>query len=376
MRVAITMPLAEQRGGSELALRHLVRETRGGEVEWLVVFLEDGPMVEDLRSLGIETTVVPAGRLRQAHRYLRTVVRLARLFRTRRVDLAVGWMAKAHLYSGPAAYLARVPALWYQHGMPGPRGALDRIATLLPARGVLTVSRAAADAQGRLWPRRTGGVVHPGVELERFDPGGLPSPLEARRRLGLPSEGPIVGTVGRLQRWKGIHVLIDALPSVLESHPDARCVIVGGRHELEPDYPSYLEERIDALGVREHVVMAGLRPDVPDWMQAMDVMVHASDHEPFGMVVVEAMALGKPVVASDTAGPTEVITDGVDGLLTAYGDAGSLAGAILRYLGDPSFAREVGSAARERARDFSTKRYAETFIATIRDIAGAGASRL
>jgi glycosyltransferase involved in cell wall biosynthesis len=114
--------------------------------------------------------------------------------------------------------------------------------------------------------------------------------------------------------------------------------------------------------------MAGLQRNVPEWVQAMDVFVHASDQEPFGIVIIEAMALGKPVIAGNAGGPTEIITDGVNGLLTAYDDAEALTEAILRYLDDQEFAQSAGIAARQRALQFSTQRYAQNFINTIGSI--------
>ena len=85
----------------------------------------------------------------------------------------------------------------------------------------------------------------------------------------------------------------------------------------------------------------------------MDIIVHASDREPFGIVVIEAMALGKPVVAGAAGGPAEVITPGVDGLLAPFGDAPALAQALLRYLDDPALAARCAQGAALRARDFS-----------------------
>jgi len=96
------------------------------------------------------------------------------------------------------------------------RSALDRAATALPARGIVAVSEAAGRAQRALRPHRPVAVVHPGVDLERFDSGRLPRPADARARLGLPAEGGLVGIVARLQRWKGVHVLIEALPQVID----------------------------------------------------------------------------------------------------------------------------------------------------------------
>jgi len=100
----------------------------------------------------------------------------------------------------------------------------------------------------------------------------------------------------------------------------------------------------------------------------MDVVVHASDREPFGIVVVEAMALGKPVVAGAEGGPREIITEGVDGLLAPYEDAEALARQILRYLDDPAFARRMGEAARRRARDFSPEAFVRRMISVLRQV--------
>ena len=368
IKTAIIMPLAEQRGGAELALMHLMQQGRGVGIEWLLIFLKHGPMVEQVARLGIAVHVIDAGRLREPHRFIGAVLKIARLARREKVQMIFGWMGIAHLYGATAARLAGVPTAWYQHGIPLDKHWIDRMATLLPAVGILTCSQAVADAQAQLSPRRPLRVIYPGVELERFDPGLLPSPQESKRRLGLPTEELIIGIVGRLQHWKGIHVLIEAMPEILRASPAAHCVVVGGDHAFEPEYPAYLREQICALGLEDKVTMAGFQSNVPEWMQAMDVIVHASNHEPFGIVVIEAMALGKPVVAGNAAGPTEIITDGVDGLLSPYGDAPALAQAVLRYLSDPEFAHQIGTAARQRALEFSTQRYAQNFIVTVQEL--------
>jgi glycosyltransferase involved in cell wall biosynthesis len=368
VKILMVMPLAEQRGGAELLLSHLMREGDSLGVCWRVVLLQEGPMAAQFRALGIPTTVVRAGRLRQGRRFVAGVLRIAAMARRERADLIFGWMTSAHLYGSLAGLMSGIPSLWFQHGFPSERSGMDRAATMLPARGILTCSKAVAQAQAQLRPSRPTRVVYPGVELNRFDPASLPTPLEARRRLGLPTRGPLIGIVGRLQRWKGMHVLVQAMPEVLRPYPSAHCVIVGGNHALEPDYPTYLNDQIAALGLGGRVTLVGLRRNVPDWMQAMDIIVHASDREPFGMAVVEAMALGKPVVAGDTGGPTEIVTDGVTGLLTPYGDAAALTAAILRYLDDRELARRVGAAARERALQFSTRRFARSFLAAVNEL--------
>lgn len=375
LRITLLMPLAEQRGGAELALVHLLEQGRDKDVVWQVIFTEDGPLVAQIRNFGIETQCVPTGRVRDLHRWPGTVARIAAHARRHRADAVFSWMTISHLVGGPAARLIHVPALWFQHGLASPRDAVDRLAAALPTRGIFACSRFVAETQAKLSPKSPLRVVYPGVDLARFDPDSLPAPVQARQTLGLPASGPLLGIVGRLQTWKGMHTLIEAMPGLLRDYPDAYAVLIGGKHDWEPDYPAYLEAKIDALGLQKNIRLTGFQRNVPEWMQAMDVIVHASDREPFGMVIVEAMALGKPVVAGSAGGPTEIITPGKNGLLTPYEDAPALANAILRYLNDPAFAACLGAAARQRAQDFSTARYAENVIATLHELLPESARR-
>src|SRR3954451_13575048 len=338
-RCTIVMPLADRRGGSESALLELVRHAGDLGFEWRLVFLEDGPMVA---GCGVPATVIRAGRLRQVHRYAATVARLGRELRRERADLVVGWMTKAQLYAGPAARLTGTPAVWYQMGMPSSGSWLDRAATALPASGVVAASEAIGRAQRTLRPHRPVEIVHPGTDVERFDPGRLPCPADARTRLGLPAEGGLVGIVARLQRWKGVHVLVEALPHLIPQHPGLHCVVVGGAHDLEADYEPYLRRLVADLGLEERVIFAGRQSEVPLWLQAMDVVVNASAEEPFGLTIVEAMALGKPVVAAAGGGPPEIVRDSIDGLLLSRMDSKSLAAAISRILADREWAARLG----------------------------------
>jgi len=376
LRIAVIMPLAEQRGGGELMFWQLMEYGRHSSIEWVAVFLQDGPMVQAVRDLGVTVEVVEAGRMREGLRFLKAVQRIAEIIRQHRIDFVLGWMGTGHLYGGLAALKAGVPAMWYQLGIPAPPDKLDRIAVCIPAFGVLACSEAGAKAQRDLAPKIPVRVVYPGVELDRFIGGNLESPTVLRRKLGLPLSGPLIGIVGRLQRWKGMHVLAEAMPEILKTRPDAHCVIVGGEHAFEPDYPAFLNSRIQELGVAEHITLTGLQKNIPEWMQAMDIVVHASDREPFGIVIIEGMALGKPVIAGDAAGPTEIITHGINGLLSPYGDAPSLARNVLRLLAEPEFASKLGNAAAERAPFFSVQQYSRNIMSALRELYSARKRKL
>lgn len=371
-RVMVVMPLAEQLGGGEMMFRHLLQYGGAQGVEWIVVFTQDGPMVAESRARGYETYVIAGGRMRQLARRWRASGALAALAQRRGVQLILGWMVASVPLAGVAAWRAGIPFAWYQVGFPAPDW-LDRVATLMPAREIFVLSRDCEAAQARIWPSRPLTLIYPGAELERFERAAAVPVQEVRGTLGLPTDRPLIGIVGRLQRWKGMHVLIEALPRIRERHPRAEVVIVGGEHALEPSYRGELERLVAQLELGMSVRFAGFQTDIPTWMQAMDVLVHASDREPFGIVVIEAMAVGKPLVAGAEGGPAEVITPGVDGLLAPYGDAAALAQRIVRYLDEPEFAAKVAQAARLRAREFSAGRFARAVVtAVLRIVEGEG----
>ena len=313
-------------------------------------------MVAQARSLGVETIVVRAGRLRQLRRYFRTVNIIARTART--ADVVLSWMPKAHLYGGPGALAARKPTIWFQLSVPSRLNWMDRLATFIPARGILTLSVAADDAQRQLWPARRTRMVYPSVDLERFRARDAAECAQARQVLGLEESWPVLGIVARLQRWKGIHLAIEALPELRQTFPDVHLLVVGGTHFSEFLYEEELRLCAERLGVASSVRFVGLQQDIPLWISAMDVVVHASYGEPFGISIIEAMAMGKPVVASDSGGPLEIIDDGVNGVFFRTGDPKSLGDRVAEVLSDRELAYQLGLNARERAKAFSSTRFA------------------
>jgi glycosyltransferase involved in cell wall biosynthesis len=368
LRAGIVMPLAEQRGGAEHALVQFLAGV-APELRSLthVCYLEEGPLVKWTTAEGFPTVVVRSGRLRQPWCWLQCAHHLVRWLRSNRIQVVVSWMAKAHLYVGPAALVAGVPAMWWQHGVPRNRG-LDLAVTLLPARRVLTCSRAAARAQQRIFGLRAElRTIYPPVDVERLS--RIAPTQKSREQLGLPPGKLVVGIVARLQRWKGIHVFLAAAREVSAQRPDLFFLIVGGPHPLEPDYPASLQHQTLELGLSDQVRFTGHQADAAQWMAAMDVVVNASFGEPFGMVIIEAMALGKAVIATRCDGPTEIITDGVDGLLVSPGSVPELVEAIRRLVDQPGLRVALGQAGRVRAQTYAVPRFIGEVTQSLREIA-------
>ncbi len=196
------------------------------------------------------------------------------------------------------------------------------------------------------------------------------SVADVRQELGVPLAAPCIGIAGNIQEWKGQRVVIDAL-GMLSERRDVHCIVAGGVHRAGEAYAAELRSRIAALGLEGRVHLAGFRGDIPDVMQAWDVVVHASVRpEPFGRVILEGMLLGKPVVATAAGGVPELIDDGSTGYLVPPNDAAALAACLGRILAAPDAAAAVGARARERARQqFSLARQVAEMSAIYEDVA-------
>jgi glycosyltransferase involved in cell wall biosynthesis len=313
-------------------------------VHYSVAFLEPGPFEEEVRALGIRTFRVPAGRLREPRAGGAAIRRLRRIIRDSEPDIVINWQTKAQLYGATAAIGARRSdrVVWWQHGMAAGHW-MDRVATALPARAVGCSSRASAAAQAALRPRRTTFVVHPGVEMERVNPIG-------RGALGIPPERPVVGIVGRLQPWKGQHRFLHALRLLHHAGCSAHGLIVGGSaHGFSPGYEQELCALVPQLGLTDWVTMVGQIADPRPYIATMDVLMSASVKEPFGIVLLESLVQGVPVVASSDAGPSEIVDPGVTGVLVARPDPALLAAAAHGLLRDETHRARMAAAARRSA---------------------------
>ena len=344
-------------------LLHANRESPNAE--YTIGFLQEGPMVEAVKDLGYNAAVFDSGRLRQLHKYVQTIRDIRSWLEQEGAETVLSWAAKGHLYAGPAALSLGIPAAWYVHSLPDGHW-MERAVTLMPAQKVFCCGRTAEKAQQQLWPERSTSVVYIAVDLDLFDPEKYPSPSEAREQLNLPTDVPLVGMVARLQRWKGVHVFIEAAEQVVAEHPNTHFVVVGGSHWSEPNYPDELMQQAQQAGIADQVIFAGHQSNVPLWMQATDCLVHASFDEPTGTVIIEGMAMAKPVVAARTGGPMEFIEEGENGLLADPGDSEELAAAISELVSDKRKRAKLGAAARESASYFNVNRLANDVARNLR----------
>lgn len=342
MRILVTLPWGQRLGGAEAMLQMALDGARESGHELELVFFEPGPWPEELAQTGFRVSVVPAGRLREVHRWPATVVRLARMLRNRRPDLILNWAAKTQLYGSPAAVLAGMNdrVVWWQQLIPTGHW-IDRLATRLPAIAVGCYSQAAARAQRGMRPSRPTFVVAAGSPVPEIDTELAP--------VELPAGVPVIGLVGRLQPWKGQDRLLQAHALLRERGHNVHTLIVGGdAYGFSSHYAESLPPLVNRLGLNDAVTLTGQVPDAGPYVERMDVLVNASDPEPFGIVLLEGMARGVAVLAVDSGGPGEFIEHGRTGLLASSGEPEALADALEPLLDSPALRRQLGQAGRER----------------------------
>jgi glycosyltransferase involved in cell wall biosynthesis len=323
---------------------------QGHRVTLVTTVGEFGPR---LRAEGVEVVSVPIPRGLEPGRDMAALWALRSTLRELAPDIVHTHTSKAGFLGRLGARLAGVPRVVHTMHEPPHNAArhplvkaayiqLERLAARW-ADHVVTVSYANQReiAARRLVPAHKLSVIREGLDLQAY-----PRRAEAReglRRLGIADDVPVVGAVGRLEPAKGHIHLLRALVEVRARIPQARCVIVGGGYLREE-----LERRVVELGLQEAVILTGFREDMLELMQGFDVFALPSLWEGLGIVLLEAMAYERPLVASAVGGVVDVVVPDETGLLVPAAQPAALARALLELLEDPARAARLGQAGYQR----------------------------
>ena len=326
----------------------------------------DGPLVAGLFERGYHVHLVRIERRIAPLSNMRSLWGLYRLMRRERFDIVHVHTPVAAVLGRIAARLAGVPKVIYTaHGfffhdrtpqrvrtpMVWLERVLGRITDILMAQS--REDAVTAVAEGICPPNRVQWIGN-GVDVRRFHV----SHNGNDRALGLTDSDRVVGFVGRLVGGKGVVELVEAMQIVAQAIPEARLLLVGDTLDDDRDQQvkGTVRQMIYSNGLASKVVFAGFVEDVPRMMASMDVFVLPSHREGMPRTVIEAMASGKPVVATNIRGCREEVEDGITGLLVPVNDPQALAKAITTILSDPELARQMGEAGRKRAEEMFDER--------------------
>lgn len=405
MRIVYLNP-SGQLGGAERSLLDVLASIRAAEPNWsLRLIVSDvGPLVTESLALGVHTTVVPlpaslarlgdagaggpAGRqqsrwslLRQmfltgpaAFAYVRKLRRVMREFAPHVVHTNGFKMHVLGVWATPP----RIPIIWHIHDYVSARPLMARLLHRYAKRCALAVTNSksvAADLKAVCGKNLAVETIYNGIDLKNFSPDGPALDLDALSGLP-PANGKTVrvGMLATLARWKGHEIFLRAL-SLIPEDLQVRGYVAGAalyqtngsQHSL-----TELKQLAQMLGISHRIGFTGFVDQPAAAMRALDIVVHASAQpEPFGLVIVEGMACGLAVIASNGGGVAELITVETDALSHPPGDADTLASCITRLATDPDLRRRLGQAGRTTAElRFDRARLATELVPLYRQIKG------
>ena len=358
--------------GGEIALARLLETIDRSAIDPWVILAEDGSLAERLRAAGIQVDIVPlsgtvldvrkdsveSGIFSKIGLILQVLAygfKVATLIRTQPVDIIHTNSLKSDIYGMLVSKLCRVPLIWHI------RDHID--VTYLPAFAVKMMRFLAAHVpafviansqstldQLHLAVAKPGAVVPSGVDPHGevvYDgiASGIP-PLASETASNSPLR---IAIVGRLAGWKGQHIFLDAAAKLVEAGIDAKFLLAGTAMFGEDDYVAELHSQVDRLGLKGKVEFLGHVDPIEAFLPTVSILVHASTSpEPFGQVVIEGMAAGIPVVATDGGGVKETVVHGETGLLVPMGNAQALADALRMLIDRPELRAKLSTKGRQR----------------------------
>jgi glycosyltransferase involved in cell wall biosynthesis len=352
-------------GAEELILGASTTLPAHGVQAEVVALGRRGPVADEIEAAGVPVHLIPG---QPGPRDPAAFARLVRLLRREQPDVVHTFLIVAGIYGRLAAFAAGVPLVLAAEQnvyarKPRRHALMERALATRTYRVV-----ACCEVVGRYYQRQVGvprskiAVLYNAVRFGRLP---LPTDAEtARFALRLPPESVVLGTLGRLTEQKGQRTLLLALASLVREIPNL-VLFLAGAGPLQ----AALEAEAARLGLADHVRFLGVRRDRATLYAAMDVFVLPSRDEGYGIVFLEAMAMGVPVVGTRVIGSMEAVEDGVTGLLVPYADAPALARAVSRIFTDPELGRCLRGAAAERVRHrFSRERSVSQIEALYREL--------
>lgn len=331
---------------------HLVRGLDRDRYAPLVLCPEPGPLVEKLTTEQIPTKVVPLPAWRKSKFLLSrstALRRLTNLAEKNRIQLIHSNTIWINPYAQKVGEDLEIPVICHLRDLirrdQVKKYALDKVDIIIPISNAVRKPLEEARIESAKIRR-----VYNGVDVSLFAHGS------DVLRDDFSIDGYLVGIVGQLNprsQWKGQRDFIQAAAKIIRHRSDVHFAIVGGDSKSasapEHTYIRELKELAEDLRIADRVIFTGFRTDIPDVMASLDILVSASWAEPFGRVIIEAMAAGKPVIATMAGGAPEIVQDGITGILVPPRDPQAIARAALHILQDDEIRQKMGRAGQKRA---------------------------
>lgn len=367
----VVLESSSQLGGVQHSTFNLLKHLDRDKWDVLVLCPEEGKLPDMLRAEGIEVRIVPLtpmhstsvwtrglGRVPSPYAWLRnglillqSVGRIAVEIHEAKAQLLLTKGLQSHFIGGMAAKRANIPCVWHLQDLISERlGGMNlRLTSMFMQRYASSVIADGQAIRGQYPPmvRESITVILNGIDTELFRPGSAP---HVRNELEIPQDAVLIGHVARITPWKGQKELLEAFCSIAELHRDAHLLFVGSPLFDGEAYMHALFRMAQQSPYANRVHFAGYRVDLPEVLRAIDIAAYPSlEKDTSPLALLSAMSCGLPVVGFSIDGVTELISDGVSGLMVPIGDVSALAAALSRLITEKSFRKQIGMKSRETA---------------------------
>lgn len=372
IKVMVVNPFAQETSGNDEVMTRLMAKIDKGLFEFVVVQPAESRYSEIYRDLGAVVETIAMNIIRRNLRpkfvasyflnFVPTIARFVELIKRHKVNI-VHTNTTQILGAGAAAKIMGLPSIYHVHSISieKPEWVIKPMTYWIKNTADLLIANSSASKEvfvKRGFPHEKVRILPNPIVVEKYDMGGARE--EVRKEWGIKDE-PLIGLIARIARVKSLELFIEASAITARNHPYVRFAIVGGAHgEENEEYLEELKSLAQKLGVGDRLIFVGRRDDIHRIVSAFDIGTLTSRSEGFGLALVEFMSAAKPVVGTSVGGVLDIITDGVDGYLVPYGDAGAIASAFLKLLSSPATAMEMGKRGREKVeRQFNAVTLAE-----------------
>lgn len=355
-------------GGAELYLIDLITHLDRNRFAPYLLAGSQGPLVARLKRQGVPVYFCsfPFFSKRRPWIYLRSIWDIVFLVRRHGIALLHVNCDRSVPHAVLASRIARVPVVCCVHDMLRAWSMPKYVRYLNRVAAVVANSQATAEyCVGAGVKAQKVRVIYPGCDVERFQACDANERQWLRTEWGIEPHEVAIGLVGQVLRYKGHEEFLRAAVSVVREFPTSKFVIVGDDAlSCDKGFLPFLRRFADEVELSNRVLFAGFREDIPRVMAALDIIAVPSWTEGFGRVVVEAMAAGRPVVATSVGGIPEIVEEGVTGLLIPPRDPPGLAQGLLRLCKDPQLREQMGRLGQSAAKNFDIKRHVHHFQQT------------
>ena len=312
---------------------------------------EPGPLTEALEKLNVKIIYM---RMRAWRRFkywflnLLTLRKIIQLCRANKIQLILSNSYRITPYAFFTAKALKVPCLTVIHDII-PTIKIKRFRAFNSDRLIAVSESIRENIKSYGFPKEVH-MVYNGIDADGFSQ-LVKDKERIFREFNIRPDQKIVGIIGSVIPWKGHKVFLQAMKIVAQEFPQAVFFVIGDSPDMNQLTIGELEEFARSLGLQGKVIFTGNRSDIPDLLSAFDVLVSCSEKEAFGRVMIEAMSLKKPVVATDCGGPREIVVNGKTGYLTKVNNIDQTVECVLKLLRDPGLARQMGEEGYRRVKE-------------------------